>query len=59
MVLDLTSAERDELVGLIEEAVTNVKSNVRRTHSPEWKEGFHREEELLVSLLDRLKRLAA
>ena len=55
MVLEITVQERDELVHIIEECLTNTKCEVRRTRNPDWKEHLHEEEDLLNSLLTRLR----
>ena len=57
MLLEISVQERDELVGLLENSITETKANVRRTHNPEWKDGFHAEEVLLIDLLNRVKTL--
>ncbi len=58
MKLELNTAERDELVSLMESAISEVRVNVIRSDSREWREGYHMEEDLLKGLLARLKGLS-
>lgn len=54
MQISLTAPERELLLRILNNALGNVRSGVRRTHSPEWKDGLKQEEEVLRALLGKL-----
>ena len=54
MQITLTAPERELLLRILNNALGNVRSGVRRTHKPEWHDGLKQEAELLKALLDKL-----
>ena len=57
MLLELSPKERDEMVRIVESTLANTREEVRRTRNPEWREWLHEEENILQSVLERLKLL--
>lgn len=55
MEIVLSKSEQAMLVGLLEAAVGDVRSGVRRTHAPGWHDGLKAEEALLKGLLEKLR----
>ncbi|MCX5771424.1 MAG: hypothetical protein NTZ09_14310 [Candidatus Hydrogenedentes bacterium] len=55
ITLQLSEEEREELLKLIETSFSDTKIEVRRTRNPEWREKLQQREELLASLVSRLK----
>lgn len=56
-VLNLTAEERNELLRLVNEALVEVHTERRRTEAPAYQETVHREESLIRSLAEKLRRL--
>lgn len=54
MQLAVTEPERELLLRLLNVALGDVRSGVRRTHSPEWHDGLKEEETVLRALLEKL-----
>lgn len=57
MNLELTSAERNELMRLVEDYFSETRVEVRHTQNREYRIELLREEELLRGLLEKLKKL--
>jgi len=55
MELVISDSERDMLLRLLQGALGDVRSGVRRTHSPEWHDGLKQEEVVLKELIEKLK----
>ena len=55
ITLQLSGEERDELVRLIENALSDTKIELRRTRKPDWRDELQQQEDVLASLLGRLK----
>jgi len=56
MQLAVTDSERELLLRVLDGALGEVRSGVRRTHSVEWHDGLKDEEALLKALLEKLGR---
>jgi len=56
ITLQLSAEERDEPLRLIESAFSDTKIEFRRTRNPEWRDKLQQQEDILASLLDRLRR---
>jgi hypothetical protein len=56
MQLDLSSEDRDLLIGIVEETI---RVEVRRTREPSFHDRLVNEEERLKSILEQLKALGA
>lgn len=54
MEIAVTDPERELLLRVLNGALGEVRSGVRRTHSPEWHDGLKHEESLLKGLLEKL-----
>jgi hypothetical protein len=54
MELRISDPERELLVRILNSAVGDVRSQVRRTHSPEWHDGLKEEETVMKGLLRKL-----
>lgn len=59
MEIKLSPEERDLLVRLIDRAIGEMRSEVRRTSSPQMHDDIKRDAERLKELLDRLRALAS
>lgn len=57
MNLDLTAEERDELMRLVDNSLSETRVEVRRTRTPDFRDQLQREEELLRRLHDKLERM--
>jgi ribosome recycling factor len=55
MKLEITDEERNELARLVEQALSDMRIETRRTRNPEWHDQLRSEEGLLASLLKRLQ----
>ena len=53
--LSLTDEERDELVKVLNRYLSDTRVEVRRTRTPEYHEDLQHEEDVLRSLLDKLR----
>lgn len=53
--IELNHQEWDELTKLVENALSETKVELRRTRNPEWREKLQEEENILDSLLGRLR----
>jgi len=58
ITLQLSAEERDELLRLIGSAFSDTKIEFRRTRNPEWRDKLQQQEDMLASLVDRLKEEA-
>ncbi|HLY37392.1 MAG TPA: hypothetical protein VKU61_05110 [Candidatus Binatia bacterium] len=58
MQLDISLAERELLIRLVEHALSDTRVEVRRTATPEFYDRLAAEERDLAGLLARLRRLA-
>ena len=58
MQLDISLAERELLIRLVEHALSDTRVEVRRTATPEFHDRLAVEERDLAGLLARLRRLA-
>ncbi len=56
MELTISDPEREILLRILHSAVGDVRSQVRRTHSPEWHDGLKEEEAVMKGLLQKLAR---
>jgi hypothetical protein len=56
MEVMITDSERKILLRMLSTAVGEVRSQVRRTHDPEWHDGLKEEESLMKGLLEKLNR---
>lgn len=56
--IELSSEERDEILKLLENDLADTKIELRRTRNPEWREKLQQEEDMLISLVERLKQVA-
>lgn len=54
MEVTITEPERAILLRILNTAVGEVRSQVRRTHDPEWHDGLKEEESLMKGLLEKL-----
>lgn len=54
MEIAVTDPERELLLRVLNGALGEVRSGVRRTHSPEWHDGLKQEESLIKGLLEKL-----
>lgn len=57
MQLDLSSEDRDLLIGIVEQTIGQLRVEVRRTRKPSFHDRLVNEEERLKSILERLKAL--
>jgi len=57
MELALNETERNALITLLEMQLSDTRVEVRRTGKADWHENLREHEDLLRSLLDRLKQL--
>jgi hypothetical protein len=57
--LRLSSDERDLLVRVVEQALSDTRIEVRRTTTPDFHDRLEAEARQLAGLLDRLRRLSA
>ena len=55
MKLEITPEERDHLVHLVSRAMSDIRVEVRRTDTDDFRSQLHREEDLLRSLLEKLQ----
>ena len=58
MQLDISLAERELLIRLVEHALSDTRVEVRRTATPEFHDRLAAEERDLAGLLARLRRLS-
>jgi hypothetical protein len=58
MQLVINDVERDMLIRILESTVGDVRSQVRRTHNPEWHDGLKQDAVLLKGLIERLREPA-
>lgn len=58
MRLEITPEERDELLSLVDNYFKETRVEVRHTQNREFREGLHREEEILRGLRDKLAKAA-
>lgn len=54
MIVELTPEERDILLRMIIEEMSDTRSEYRRTHTPEFRENLQTEREILEVLYHRL-----
>jgi hypothetical protein len=59
MQLEISSNERNALVGVVEQALSDKRVEVRRTSTPAYHDHLLAEEKLLTGLLAKLKELAS
>lgn len=59
MNLELSAEERDELVRIVENYLSDTRVEVRRTRTAEYRDQLHEEQDLLTGLLEKLKGLSA
>jgi hypothetical protein len=57
-ILSLSGAERDSLLGLLRQALGEARTEVRRTHTPGFRESVLAQHALLRALIEKLERLA-
>lgn len=55
MQLEISAAERDLMIRLAENALAEMRVEVRRTRTPQFHDGLRQEEGQLSALLDRLR----
>lgn len=55
MEVSITEPERAILLRILNTAVGEVRSQVRRTHDPEWHDGLKEEESLMKGLVEKLQ----
>jgi len=53
--LTLDHAEKTELLGLLDAALGDLRVEVHRTHTPDYREQLLRREKLLQSLIEKLR----
>ena len=58
MLVELNSEERDELIGLVENYLSDTRVEVRRTHTTEFRHTLKHEQDVLERLLDKLRHVA-
>lgn len=58
MNLQITGEERDELLRILENYLADTKSEVRRTRTTEFRQRLEHEEDVLQTLLEKLKGLS-
>jgi hypothetical protein len=54
--LDLDADERAELLSLLERTLAEIRVEVHRTHTPDFRDGVLRQEAVIRRLLEKLKR---
>ena len=55
MELVVSDSERTLLVRLLDRALGDMRSEVRRTRNPEWHDGLKNDESLLLGLIQKLR----
>lgn len=55
MTIDLAQSERDALTRLLERAIGELRTEVRRTRTPDFHDKLVDEEKLLKSLLEKIR----
>jgi hypothetical protein len=54
--LDLDAEEHAELLSLLERTLAEIRVEVHRTHTPDFRDGVLRQEAVIRRLLEKLKR---
>jgi hypothetical protein len=55
MQISLSVVEQQLVLRLLDQELGDVRSGVRRTHNPEWKDGLKKEETVLRELIGKLR----